>query len=81
MLPLQQYRKMDVGSGPGLLVDFQGSPAASSRVVHSHIQGGRQRWQEAHMDEKVPGKTQKGTMQEVEIRPGHHGNTGTLCVQ
>lgn len=78
--PLQQCEKMDVGSGPGQLVHFQGSPLASSSVVHSNIQDGRQRWQEAHVDEKVPSKTQKGAAQEVESRSGHPGNNvGMLC--
>lgn len=52
------YREMDMGGGLGELVDFQGSPCASSRMVHLHMQEGKQRWQEAHMHEQgAPDKT------------------------
>ena len=56
----QQYRKIDMGDGPGELVDFQGSLPTSSRMVHPHMQEGKERWQEAHVHEQVaPDKTQR----------------------
>lgn len=48
----QQYRKINMGDGAGELVDFQGSPPTSSRMVLPHMQEGKQRCQEAHMHER-----------------------------
>jgi len=54
-----------MGCGPGKkrdpeeLVDFQGSPPASSGMVHPHVQVIKQRQQEACMGEQAgAGKTQ-----------------------
>lgn len=60
-----------MGDGPGQLADFESSPLGRLRTVHPHVQEGKRRWQEAHMYEKVPDKTQT---QNVEARSGHPGS-------